>query len=609
MSVRASASRASSVLPSKPRRNRHQPPGAGVIRIELGRRFAHRHGLLITTEREQRHVAHDRRIAREKRIARAQPQRAFEALETPFGLTAAGQCIAEPRIAERKAWIQLHGLRQMGHSRLGAPAPRVTEPEHKVAPRLLIIERHRALAGRKRAVGVLTDRRAGIEVEHADIGPPQQGVRVRVVGVDVDRLRQQRLRLLVLVRAQPPDVRQRADDKVPGVDVLGRLAANPRRFRHQDLREDRPDHVVGDVVLQFENVGQLAIIAFRPQMGAARGVDQLTGHPNGVGGLAHAAFENVADPELSGHIAHVDRLALVGKGGVARDHEEPWLMRQAGDDVFGEPVGEILLIGVAAHVLERQHRDRGLVGQGERRRRFGQPVDAHPKDANRPRDILELLLAQILEGDVEPALHVLLHAARHADPARLGQCLQPGRHVNSVAPHVAAVDDDVAEVDADPKLDALLRRRVGVALDHAALDFDGAADRVHDAREFHQHPVAGGAHDPTGILRDLGLDELAPMGFPLRERAFLVLADEPAVAGHVGRENGRKPSLRSLGCHATSPATRRRQSRHTEDQGPRAVESRRIKCRLLFAIPSGRISQERDGTGSVSWRRECLNPW
>ena len=40
---------------------------------------------------------------------------------------------------------------------------------------------------------------------------------------------------------------------------------------------------------------------------------------------------------------------------------------EAGDQVLGHAVGEVLLIGIAAHVVERQHRDRGAVGQRQSR--------------------------------------------------------------------------------------------------------------------------------------------------------------------------------------------------------------------------------------------------
>jgi hypothetical protein len=44
----------------------------------------------------------------------------------------------------------------------------------------------------------------------------------------------------------------------------------------------------------------------------------------------------------------------------------------------------------------------------------------HPIDADRPRDVLERLLADVFEGEVEAARRVLLNTRRDADAARLG---------------------------------------------------------------------------------------------------------------------------------------------------------------------------------------------
>src|SRR5579859_7050390 len=52
----------------------------------------------------------------------------------------------------------------------------------------------------------------------------------------------------------------------------------------------------GDLILQSENVGglQVAIIALRPQMGAAAGLDQLHGDSHCRSRLADAALHHVA---------------------------------------------------------------------------------------------------------------------------------------------------------------------------------------------------------------------------------------------------------------------------------------------------------------------------
>lgn len=50
-----------------------------------------------------------------------------------------------------------------------------------------------------------------------------------------------------------------------------------------------------------------------PQVGAGRDVYELARDANAVLGLAHAAFDDVADAELAPHLLFVDRLALVGE--------------------------------------------------------------------------------------------------------------------------------------------------------------------------------------------------------------------------------------------------------------------------------------------------------
>jgi hypothetical protein len=62
-------------------------------------------------------------------------------------------------------------------------------------------------------------------------------------------------------------------------------------------------------------------------------------------------------PDLS----HINRLAIVGKGRIARDHEQAAIARQRDDDVLDQPIDELLLFGIAAHVLEGQHGDGRLV--------------------------------------------------------------------------------------------------------------------------------------------------------------------------------------------------------------------------------------------------------
>jgi hypothetical protein len=76
------------------------------------------------------------------------------------------------------------------------------------------------------------------------------------------------------------------------------------------------------------------------------------------------------------------------------------------------------------------------------------------------------------------------------------------------------------------------------AHDHAALDFNRAASRIHDAREFDEQAVARCFHNTATVLGDCWIEELATVRLELRQGTFLIGPHQPAVARHVGGENG-----------------------------------------------------------------------
>ena len=170
-------------------------------------------------------------------------------------------------------------------------------------------------------------------------------------------------------------------------------------------------------------------------------------------------------------------------------------------------------------------------------------------DPDRPCDVLDGLLAHVLEAEAQLVSHLVVDLARNHDAAGLGERLQPRGHVDAVAINIVVVADDVADVDADAELDAPIGWHIGIAFGHAALDFDGAAHSIDDADEFHQHAVAGGLDDAAPVLGDLGIDQFLAMRLELAKRAFLVDAHQPAVAGDVARENRGQP----VGRHAPQP--------------------------------------------------------
>ena len=82
--------------------------------------------------------------------------------------------------------------------------------------------------------------------------------------------------------------------------------------------------------------------------------------------------------------------------------------------------------------------------------------------AHRLGDVLELLLAPVLEANVQLTLDLAVDLAGDEDSARIGNAFKPGRDVDPVAINIAViVNNHVAQIDADPQLKgALVRREV-----------------------------------------------------------------------------------------------------------------------------------------------------
>ena len=217
---------------------------------------------------------------------------------------------------------------------------------------------------------------------------------------------------------------------------------------------------------------------------------------------------------------------------------------------------------VVAHIGERQHRDRRPIGGRRlcshggfelgRRGAFG---EGDAVDADRTRDVLDGLLAHVLEAKTELIAHLIVHDARNQDPAGIGQRFQPGRHIYAITEDVIPVDYDVADVEADAEFDALVRRNTGIALDHTALNVDGAAHGIDHADEFHQHSVTGRLDDPAAMFGDLGVDQFLAMRLELAQRAFLIDAHQPAVAGNVACPYRGQSAVDTLFRHVVAPGT------------------------------------------------------
>src|SRR5579863_8127647 len=223
----------------------------------------------------------------------------------------------------------------------------------------------------------------------------------------------------------------------------------------------------------------------------------------------------------------------------------------------------MLMLGIAAHVLKRQRRDRRLVWQLEKRpmragrrrlvvwpgryRAYADHVDSH-----RPGDVLQRLLAKVAELRFDPAADVLVGRAGETDAAWLGDALEPRRDVDAVAEDVLAVDQHVAEMDADAIEDALVLRDALIALGHQLLDGDSAFDGGDDRRELDEHAVAHRFDDPPAMAGDERPRRLAMRQHRPR-RADLILAHQTRIADDIGGEDRRQFALARLRHDAPCP--------------------------------------------------------
>jgi hypothetical protein len=288
-----------------------------------------------------------------------------------------------------------------------------------------------------------------------------------------------------------------------------------------------------------EDVRVLAIVAFGPYVVARRGIDELGSDPYAPPCPSHAALHHVAGSELSTHPLHVDRPPLVGERGVAGDYGKQPPAGEARDQVLDDSVGKVLLLGVDAHVVEREHGNRGAPGEAGDGQRglllvLGRGLD--PVHAQRLRDVLDLVLAEIHTAQAQPAFDVIEYRPGDGHTARVRQPLDPRCDIHALAVDSLVVDDHVPEVDPQPPEHLPRRRQLRVARGQLRLHRQSTQHRVHDAPEVGEQIVARVIDHAPAVLPDQGGHEAA-VGLDRPDGSGLIECHEPAVADHVGRED------------------------------------------------------------------------
>jgi hypothetical protein len=169
-------------------------------------------------------------------------------------------------------------------------------------------------------------------------------------------------------------------------------------------------------------------------------------------------------------------------------------------------------------------------------------------------DVLELLFAGIFKGDVvEFVSHMSVGIVGKTYTAGLRDAFEASGHNDCVAKDIAGILDNIADVDADPKFNALISWYVRIAFGHATLNFDCATYRIHNAVELSQQPVTGiFDDDPTMASNIWGKQVLQMFPQPCM-RAFFVGTGQSAITSNIGRQNRYEPSHELIASQGLSP--------------------------------------------------------
>src|SRR4029450_2941617 len=107
-------------------------------------------------------------------------------------------------------------------------------------------------------------------------------MRLRVTGVECNGPLQQFSRGCDVVLLSAVHQRQRTNDAFPGVQTIRWLSPDSNALRGIQLRFNRSDNLLGDLILHGKDVTKLPIESLGPNMTVVRGIKKLCGDPQAV---------------------------------------------------------------------------------------------------------------------------------------------------------------------------------------------------------------------------------------------------------------------------------------------------------------------------------------
>src|SRR4051812_9857535 len=128
------------------------------------------------------------------------------------------------------------------------------------------------------------------------------------------------------------------------LDALGIPRSGRVLIRPENVCLQRALHRSRDLLVDREDVAQLALVTFRPQMAAVRDIDELHCHPDSIPRLAHAALDHLADVQQPPNLANVAGGVSELEARSSRHHTQPANLREVMDELVCQAVTEILVL-------------------------------------------------------------------------------------------------------------------------------------------------------------------------------------------------------------------------------------------------------------------------
>ena len=147
------------------------------------------------------------------------------------------------------------------------------------------------------------------------------------------------------------------------IQVIGRYVGRaqvlqPLPGRHRQYDVQRTSDLPGDVLLDCDDVGQVAFVIFRPELSAFVAVDQPRRDADRFAELADAAEQHGLCAETPGDRCSVELCTLELPAGRHVDNVELVQPDDETADLFGESVAEVIRVVACAAARERQYGNR-----------------------------------------------------------------------------------------------------------------------------------------------------------------------------------------------------------------------------------------------------------